>query len=121
VTRRRGGAADERQERERREAQERTEREKAPALSVREAGGFSGREREVEIDAEVLNDGGSTARSVVVEALIGDSLIASSGPVDVAAGASERVPLVIPRQYVENLAGERPRYRGDLTLRIASQ
>jgi hypothetical protein len=56
---------------------------------------------------------------LVVEALIGDSLIASSGPVDVAAGASERVPLAIPRHYVENLAGERPRCRGDLTLRVA--
>jgi hypothetical protein len=39
----------------------------------------------VEIYAEVLNDGGSTARGVVVEALIGDSLIASSAPIDVAA------------------------------------
>jgi hypothetical protein len=114
-------AADERQEREKGEARERAEREKVPALSVREAAGFSGRKREVEIYAQVLNDGGSTAWGVVVEALIGDSLIASSGPVDVAAGASERVPLAIPRQYVENLAGERPRYRGDLTLRIAAQ
>src|SRR6266508_4881451 len=38
-----------RQEREKQAAQERAEHEKAPALSVREAGGFNGREREVEI------------------------------------------------------------------------
>jgi len=107
-----------RQEREKQAAQERAEHEKAPALSVREAGGFNGREREVEIYAELLNDGGSTARGAVVEALIEDSVVASSQPVDVAAGASQRVPLSIPRQYVENLAGERPHYRGELTLRV---
>lgn len=109
--------ADEREEREKREAQERAEHGKAPALSVREAPGFSGREREVEIYVELLNDGGSTARGAVVEALINDTAVASSQPVDVAAGAAERVPLMIPRQYVDNLVGERPHYRGELTLR----
>lgn len=113
--------AAERQEQEKPEAQERAEREKAPALSVREAAGFNGREREVEIFANLLNDGGSTARGTVVNALIDDSPVASSQPVDVAAGVSERVSLLIPRQYVENLAGERPRYRGELTLRVVSR
>ncbi|MCP9486156.1 MAG: hypothetical protein MSC30_09860 [Gaiellaceae bacterium MAG52_C11] len=111
--------AAERQEREKWEAQERAEQKKAPALSVREAAGFNGREREVEIYAELVNDGGSTARGAVVEARIDNSAVASSQPVDVAAGASERVSLFIPRQYVENLAGERPRYPGELTLRVS--
>lgn len=111
--------AAERQEREKWEARERAEQEKAPALSVREAAGFNGREREVETYAEVVNDGGLTARGAVVEALIDNLAVASSQPVDVAARASERVPLLIPRQYVESLAGERPRYRGELTLRVS--
>lgn len=112
--------AAEREEREKRLGR-RAEQEKAPALSVREAAGFNGREREVEIYAELVNDGGSTARGAVVEALINDAVVASSQPVDVAAGAAERVPLSIPRQYVENLAGEGPRYRGELTLRVVGR
>jgi hypothetical protein len=55
---------------------------------VREAPGFSG--REVEIYVELLNDGGSTARGAVAEALIDDATVASSQPVDVAARAAER-------------------------------
>lgn len=113
--------AAERQEREKREARERAKQEKAPALSVRAAAGFNGREREVEIYAELVNDGGSTARGAVVEALIDNSAVASSQPVDVDAGASERVSLSIPRQYVETLVGEQPHYRGELTLRVVSR
>jgi len=55
---------------------------------------------------ESLNDGESTARGAVAEALIDDATVASSQPVDVVARAGERVPLLIPRQYVEDLFGE---------------
>jgi hypothetical protein len=44
---------------------------------VREAPGFSG--REVEIYVELLNDGGSTARGAVAEALIDDATVISTG------------------------------------------
>lgn len=94
---------------------------KGSQVAARPAPGFSGREREVEIYVELLNDGGSTARGAVVEALIDDAAVASSQPVDVAAGAAERVPLLIPRQYVEDLVGERPHYRGELTLRVVGR
>ncbi len=71
---------------------------------------------EVEIYVESLNDGESTARGAVAEALIDDATVASSQPVDVVARAGERVPLLIPRQYVEDLFGERPHYRGETPI-----
>jgi hypothetical protein len=86
---------------------------------VREAPGFSG--REVEIYVELLNHGGSTARGAVAEALIDDATVASSQPVDVVARAAEGVPLLIPLQYVEELFGERPHYRGELTFRVVGR
>jgi len=112
--------AQERSARDKKEELERAEQARAPKLSVREAGGFSGRERDVESYAEVLNDGGSVGGGAVVEAIIDGAVIAASAPVDVAPGATERIALAIPRQFIENLAGERPRYRGEMALRLAA-
>lgn len=98
---------------------EREERLRAPNVSVREAGGFSGSERAVEIYADILNDGGSPARGAVAEVVIDGVVVAASTPVDVAPGAAERVSIAVPRQYVEQLAGRRPLYRGEMMLRLA--
>lgn len=99
----------------------RTERETTPRLSVRLGGGFQGDEHRVTIHAVVGNDGGTTARGVVVDALIDGHAVASSAPVDVAPGGVETVDIDIPRQYVVHLHGERPIYTGEFSLRATGK
>jgi hypothetical protein len=103
--------------RERKEDRARAEEARQPKLDVREAPGFSGSQYQVEIYADVVNDGGSIGRGTVVQALIDGQVVATSRPVDVAPGCTERVALAVPRQFVEQLAGERPRYTGEMELR----
>jgi hypothetical protein len=84
---------------------------------VRLGGGFDGNERRVTIHAVLGNDGGSTARGVAIDALIDGEAVASSAPVDVAPGRTERVDIDVPRQFVVHLSGERPTYTGEFSLR----
>jgi hypothetical protein len=93
-------------EAQREEAETRREEDRKPRLSVRLGGGFDGNERRVTIHAVLANDGGSTARSVVVDALIDGEAVASSAPVDVAPGQTETVDIDVPRQFVIHLSGE---------------
>jgi hypothetical protein len=90
-------------------------------LTVRRDGGFDGNAQRVTIFAVIDNDANGIERGVVAEALIDGEPVATSGPVDVGAGGSQRVGIDIPRRFIVNLAGEHPAYTGEFSLRATSR